>query len=161
MGAGRIGAATGSLPEPGLSAAGMGEERWRRQLRSGAGVVVPLCLAPFFVVWTFAPSLPVPLRVLAGLLAVVSVAAAVDAFGATIVVGSDGISVRRTLMRRSLTWDEVDGFAAERRGMSGKQLVIRAVPRNGRAFPVTDSALPAAEGQQLLVELGKELELHR
>lgn len=137
----------------------MGEERWRRSLRNPLGAF-PILLAPFFFVWA-AGSLPLPLRVVAAVLGVVSVAAAVDSFNAGIVVGSDGVKVKRTLVRRRVPWSALDGFAGERRGMTGRRIVIRAVPRNGRPFPISDHALDEDEATQLLGELGQELESRR
>ncbi len=138
----------------------MGEERWRRSLRNGNGVAVGL-LAPFFVMWAFGSSLPLPLRIAAGVCALVSVATAVDAWGAGVVVGSEGVLVRRALQRRRLAWNDLEGFAGERRGYRGDRIVIRAVRRQGRPMPITDQPLGQAQAEELLQDLGKELESHR
>ncbi len=138
----------------------MGEERWRRSLRNGNGVAVGL-LAPFFVMWAFGSSLPLPLRIAAGVCALVSVATAVDAWGAGVVVGSEGVLVRRALQRRRLAWNDLEGFAGERRGYRGDRIVIRAVRRQGRPMPITDQPLGEAQAEGLLQDLGKELESHR
>lgn len=138
----------------------MGEERWRRSLRSGWGVLIPGLLAPAFLFWS-TTSLPPALRLAAAVLGVVSLASAVDAWGSGVVVGSEGIRVRRALVRRRLRWEDVDGFAAERRGMRGDYLTVRAVPRQGRAFPVHDYVLPEEAAESLLRDLAAELEAHR
>ncbi len=88
-------------------------------------------------------------------------ASGVDAWGAGIVVGSEGVKVRRTLLRRRLAWDDIDGFAVERRGVSGRQMVIRAVLRNGRPLQVSDQPLPEPEAMSLVEDLSTELEAHR
>ena len=136
----------------------MGEERWRRGFRSLSGVGVPACLAPFFLLVSLG-SLPVPMRAMAGALCVVSLAAAVDAWGAGLVVGSDGIVVRRTFLRHRLAWADVDRFDAKRSGLS--RLSLRVVLRDGSQRPISDHALPAEEGQKLLEDLYEELEAHR
>ena len=118
------------------------------------------CLAPFFLLWAIG-SFPLPLRVLAGLMCLVCLASSVDAWGAGVVVGSEGVKIRRTLLRRRLAWDDIDGFAAERRGLSGRQIVIRAVPRHGRPVQISDQPLPEPEGVQLVEALSEELESHR
>ncbi|MDQ3570831.1 MAG: hypothetical protein M3396_09490 [Actinomycetota bacterium] len=138
----------------------MGEERWRRPLRAVRGATIAACLAPFFLLWAIG-SFPLPLRVLAGLMCLLCLASGVDAWGAGIVVGSEGVKVRRTLLRRRLAWDDIDGFAVERRGVSGRQMVIRAVLRNGRPLQVSDQPLPEPEAMSLVEDLSTELEAHR
>lgn len=138
----------------------MGEERWRRSLRNGNGAAVGL-LAPFFLIWALGSSLPLPLRIAAGVCALVSVVTAVDAWGAGVVVGSEGVLVRRALQRRRLAWDDLEGFAGERRGYRGDRIVVRAVRRQRRPMPITDQPLAEAQAQELLEDLGKELESHR
>ena len=138
----------------------MGEERWRRALRNGNGATVGF-LAPFFLIWAFGSSLPLPLRVTAGVFAVVSVATAVDAWRAEVVVGSEGVLVRRALQRRRLAWEDLEGFSGERRGYRGDRILIRAVRRQGRPVPITDQPLAEAQAQELLDDLGKELESQR
>ena len=138
----------------------MGEERWRRPLRSVRAATLAACLAPFFLLWAIG-SFPLPLRVLASLMCLLCLASGVDAWGALVVVGSEGVKVRRTLLRRRLAWDDIDGFAAERRGLSGRQIAIRAVRRNGRPVQISDEPLPEREGVQLVEDLSRELEAHR
>ncbi len=138
----------------------MGDERWRRSLRNGNGAAI-VALAPFFLIWAFRSPMPLPLRIAAAACALVSVATAVDAWGAGIVVGSEGVLVRRALQRRRLAWDDVEGFAGERRGYRGDRIVIRAVRRQGRPMPLSDQPLGEAQAEDLLEELGKELESHR
>ena len=138
----------------------MGEERWRRSLRNGNGAAIGL-LAPFFLVWAVRSSMPGPLRVLAGVCALVSLVTAVDAWGAGVVVGSDGVLVRRALQRRRLAWDELEGFAGERRGFRGDRILIRAVRRQRRPVPITDQPLAEDQAQDLLEDLAGELESHR
>jgi hypothetical protein len=138
----------------------MGEERWRRSLRNGNGAAVGL-LAPFFLIWAFASSFPLPLRVAAGVCALVSVATAVDAWRAGVVVGAEGVLVRRALQRRRLAWNDLEGFAGERRGYRGDRILIRAVRRERHPVPITDQPLAEAKAEELLVDLGKELESHR
>ncbi|MDQ3573529.1 MAG: hypothetical protein M3404_01175 [Actinomycetota bacterium] len=118
------------------------------------------CFAPFFLLWAIG-SLPLPLRVLAGLLCLVCLASCVDAWGAGVVVGSEGVKVRRTLLRRRMAWDDIDGYASERRGLSGRQIVIRAVPRRGRPFQISDQPLPEPEAVKLVEDLSAELESRR
>lgn len=138
----------------------MGEERWRRSLPNGNGAAIGL-LAPFFLIWAFASAFPLPLRVTAGVCAAVSVITAVDAWRASVVVGSDGVLVRRALQRRRLAWKDLEGFAGERRGYRGERILIRAVRRQGRPTPITDQPLAEAKALELLQDLGKELESHR
>ena len=138
----------------------MGEERWRRSLRNADGALIGL-LAPFFLIWALGSSMPGPLRVLAGVCAVVSLVTAVDAWGAGVVVGSEGVVVRRALQRRRLAWDELEGFAGERRGSRGDRILIRAVRRQRRPVPITDQPLAEDQAQDLLEDLGRELESHR
>ena len=138
----------------------MGEERWRRSLRNGNGAAVGL-LAPFFLIWAFASSFPPPLRITAGVCALMSVVTAVDAWRAGIVVGSEGVLVRRALQRRRLAWDDLEGFAGERRGYRGDRILIRAVRRERRPMPIADQPLAEAQADELLVDLGKELDAHR
>ncbi len=138
----------------------MGEERWRRSLRNGNGAAIGF-LAPFFLIWALGSSLPPPLRVAAGVCAVLSVATAVDTWRAGLIVGSDGILVRRALQRRRLAWNELEGFAGERRGYRGDRIVIRAIRRQGRPMPITDQPLTEAQAEELLQDLGNELDSHR
>ncbi len=138
----------------------MGEERWRRSLRNGNGAAVGL-LAPFFLIWAFASSFPLALRITAGVCALMSVVTAVDAWRAGIVVGSEGVLVRRALQRRRLAWDDLEGFAGERRGYRGDRILIRAVRRERRPMPIADQPLAEAQADELLVDLGKELDAHR
>jgi len=90
-----------------------------------------------------------------------SVVTAVDAWRAGIVVGSDGVLVRRALQRRRLAWDDLEGFAGERRGYRGDRILIRAVRRERRPMPIADQPLAEAQADELLVDLGKELDAHR
>ncbi len=136
----------------------MGEELWRHRLRSLSGVGVPACLAPFFLLVSLG-SLPVPLRLLSGALCVVSVAAAVDAWGAAVVVGSEGIVIRRVFLRHRLPWSHVDRFDAKPSGLT--RLSLKVVQRDGGRRPLGDQPLLAAEGRQLLDHLNHELEAHR
>ena len=138
----------------------MGDERWRRSLRSAAGIVVPACLAPFFLLMATG-SLPEVYRMGAALFALVSVVAAADAIRAGVVVGSEGVLVRRALLRRRLRWSEIERFEGERRGYAGNRIEVRAVLDDGRRRPVSDQALPEAEANQLLEDLSKELEGRR
>jgi len=138
----------------------MGEERWRRSLRNGNGAAVGL-LAPFFLIWAFGSSFPLALRIAAGVCALMSVVTAVDAWRAGIVVGSEGVLVRRALQRRRLAWDDLEGFAGERRGYRGDRILIRAVRRERRPMPIADQPLAEAQAEELLVDLGKELDAHR
>ena len=138
----------------------MGEERWRRSLRNGNGAAV-VVLAPFFLIWAFASSFPLPLRITAGVCALMSVVTAVDAWRAGIVVGSEGVLVRRALQRRRLAWDDLEGFAGERRGYRGDRIFIRAVRRERRPIPIADQPLAEAQADELLVDLAKALDAHR
>lgn len=138
----------------------MGEELWRRSLHNGNGAAIGL-LAPFFLIWAFASTFPLALRITAGVCAAVSVVTAVDAWRAGVVVGSDGMLVRRALQRRRLAWEDLDGFTGERRGYRGERILIRAVRRRGRPMPITDQPLAEAKAQELLEDLSKELESHR
>lgn len=122
---------------------------------------VPACLAPFFLLVSLG-SLPLALRVLAGALCLISVAAAVDAWGAAVVVGSEGVLVRRTFVRHRLPWAHVARFAAKPSGLHlVGRLAVKAVLRDGRRRAVSDQALVAAEGRQLLEQLTEALEAHR
>ncbi|HSH58100.1 MAG TPA: hypothetical protein VK988_00345, partial [Acidimicrobiales bacterium] len=69
--------------------------------------------------------------------------------------------VRRALQRRRLAWNELEGFAGERRGYRGDRIVIRAIRRQGRPMPITDQPLAEAQAEELLQDLGKELDSHR
>jgi len=138
----------------------MGEERWRRSLRNGNGAAV-VVLAPFFLIWAFASSFPLALRITAGVCALMSVVTAVDAWRAGIVVGSEGVLVRRALQRRRLAWDDLEGFAGERRGYRGDRIFIRAVRRERRPIPIADQPLAEAQADELLVDLAKALDAHR
>ncbi|MDP8975978.1 MAG: PH domain-containing protein [Actinomycetota bacterium] len=138
----------------------MGEERWRRSLRNVNGAAVGF-LAPFFLIWAFGSALPLPLRIAAGVCALLSVATAIDAWRAEVVVGSEGVLVRRALQRRRLAWSDLEGFTGERRGYRGDRILVRAVRRHGRPTPITDQPLAEAQGEELLQDLGKELESHR
>ncbi len=138
----------------------MGEERWRRSLPNGNGAAI-VVLAPFFLLWALGSSLPLALRIAAGVCAVVSVLTAVDAWRAGIVVGAEGVLVRRALQRRRLAWNDVEGFAAERRGYRGDRILIRAVRPKRRPMPITDQPLAEVQAQELLADLGRELESHR
>lgn len=91
----------------------------------------------------------------------VSVATAVDAWRAEVVVGSEGVLVRRALQRRRLAWEDLEGFSGERRGYRGDRILIRAVRRQGRPVPITDQPLAETQAQELLDDLGKELESQR
>ena len=138
----------------------MGEERWRRSLRSALGVITPALLAPLFFLMARG-SLPEVFRAGAALFGVVSVAAAVDATRAGIVVGSEGILVRRVLIRRRLRWSGIERFEGERRGLAGNRIEVRAVLAGGGHRPVADYAMPEAEANQLLEDLSEELEGQR
>ena len=104
-------------------------------------------------------SLPVPLRVAAAMLCLLSLASAYENWRAVLVVGSDGIWVRRVFSRLRLRWWEVAGFQAERSGL--RRLVVRAVLRDGRRRPLSDHGLDYAEGQRLLEDLAGLLESRR
>ena len=138
----------------------MGQERWRRSLRNGNGAAV-VVLAPFFLIWALGSSLPPTLRVIAGVCALLSVLTAVDAWRAGVVVGSEGVLVRRALQRRRLAWEDLERFAGERRGYRGDRILVRGVRRQGRPVPITDQPLAQAQAQELLEDLGRELESHR
>ena len=138
----------------------MGQEQWRRSLRNGNGAAVVL-LAPFFLIWAVGSSLPLALRVIAGVCSVLSVLTAVDAWRAGVVVGSEGVLVRRALQRRRLAWEDLERFDGERRGYRGDRILVRGVRSQGRPVPITDQPLAEAQGQELLEALGKELESHR
>ena len=138
----------------------MGQERWRRSLRNGNGAAVVL-LAPFFLIWALGSSLPLPLRVIAGVCALLSVLTAVDAWRAGVVVGSEGVLVRRALQRRRLAWEDLERFVGERRGYRGDRILVRGVRRQGRPVPISDQPLAEARAQELLDDLGRELESHR
>lgn len=136
----------------------MGEELWRHRLRSLSGVGVPACLAPFFLVIALG-SLPPPLRLLAAALCGVSAAAAVDAWGAGVVVGSDGVLIRRVFLRHRLPWSHVERFDARPSGLT--RLSLTVVLRDGRRRRISDQALLADEGGHLIDRLGQELDAHR
>ncbi len=136
----------------------MGEELWRHRLRSLSGVGVPACLAPFFLLVSLG-SLPVLLRLVAGGLCVLSVAAALDAWGAGVVVGSEGILIRRVFLRHRLPWSHVDRFDANPSGLT--RLSLKVVQRDGRRRRLGDQPLLAAEGRELVDHLNQELEAHR
>ncbi len=97
----------------------------------------------------------------AALFALASVAAAVDAARAGIVVGTGGVLVRRALLRRRLPWSDIESFEGERRGYAGNRIEVRAVLVDGRRRPVSDHALPEAEANRLLEDLSEEHEAHR
>ena len=138
---------------------GVGEERWRRSLRPVRAVATAWCLAPLFLLAS--SSLTLGLRLVAGLFAVVSVASALDAWKAGIVVGSEGIWVRRTMLRHELPWSEIEGFEARPKGLAGERLQVQAVLGRGRPRPLSDEPLPLADGRRLLEDLSRELEASR
>jgi hypothetical protein len=135
----------------------MGDELWRRSLRTtvGPSVMAWLALVGVYVAvrsqWTWTRS--------ASLAAVALFAfAAIEAWRAELVVGTEGIAVRRTFTRFVLPWASISDFAAIARG---RRAGVEVVLTTGETRSLLDWPVDAQRGMALVVELKSELTRHR
>lgn len=101
-------------------------------------------------------SLPGPVRVVAGAFALACLAAALEAWRAAVIVGTEGIRVRGVFRRQQLGWDEITGFfvsSSPRRG----RLAPRVALRGDRSVRLGDYDLPEASARKVVEALGSEL----
>jgi hypothetical protein len=83
---------------------------------------------------------------------------AVEAWRAEVVVGTDGIAVRRTYARLRLPWAAIVDFAATARG---RRAGIEVILKDGGSRSLLDWAIDAPKALSLIAELKSELERHR
>jgi hypothetical protein len=82
----------------------------------------------------------------------------VEAWQAEIVVGSEGIAIRRTFSRLRLPWSMIRDFPAVPRG---RRAVIEVVLATGEHRPIVDWALGPDRALSLAAELKAELARHQ
>jgi hypothetical protein len=102
-------------------------------------------------------SLPHLVRLGSGLLGLVMLAAAVDAWLARVVVGTDGIRVRAVFSRKRIFWDEVARFYPARSPRPG-HLAPRVALRDGTSMRLSDYDLPSRVTDALIRDLSEEYE---
>ncbi len=133
----------------------MGGERWRRSLRAPWGVVTFAALAVCLGMQLFG-SLPAPARYLAGLLAMACAAAAVEAWRAVVIVGTDGIRARGVFRRQEFRWGDMAGFFVAPSPRKGR-LTPRIALHEDRSVRLGDYDLPEAAARKVVEALVAEL----
>lgn len=133
----------------------MGNERWRRSLRSPSAVVTFVALAASIGIQIFG-SLPPAVRVTAAALALACVASAVEAWRAAVIVGTDGIRSRGVFRRQHLRWEDITGFFVSSSPRKGR-LTPRVALRGDRSVRLGDYDLPAASARKVVEALLAEL----
>jgi hypothetical protein len=83
---------------------------------------------------------------------------AVEAWRAEIVVGTEGIAVRRTFIRAKWPWPVIVDFAPTLRG---RRAAIEVLLTSGDSRPILDWTLEADRALALVLELKTELDRHR
>lgn len=132
----------------------MGNERWRRSLRSPSAVLTFVALAASIGIQVFG-SLPGPVRALAGALALGCLAAAFEAWRAAVLVGTEGIRARGVFRRQELAWDDITGFfvaSSPRRG----RLAPRVALPGDRSVRLGDYDLPEPSARKVVELLASE-----
>lgn len=140
-----------------MGGAGLGKELWRRSIRTPLGPSVMGWLA---VVGTYLAVRTQWAWTRGALIAGVLVFAlgAVEAWRAEIVVGTEGIAVRRTFIRARWTWPVIVDFVPTLRG---RRAAIEVLLTSGDSRPILDWTLDADRAAALVLELKTELDRHR
>jgi hypothetical protein len=134
----------------------LGKELWRRSTRTALGPSVMAWLGVVGIYlavrtqWAWARG-----AVVAGVL--LFAVGAVESWRAEIVVGTEGIAIRRTFTRVKMPWPVIADFVATARG---RRAAIEAVMASGETRPLHDWTLDADRGLTLIMELKAELARH-
>ena len=131
----------------------MGEELWRRSTRSAVGPALMAWLAlvgGYLAVrshWTWTRSALAAAVLLFGV-------GALEAWRAEIIVGTDGIAVKRTYARLRVPWANITDFAAT---TNGRRCGVAVVLAGGESRSLVDWAIEAERAASLVNELKAEL----
>jgi hypothetical protein len=135
----------------------LGEELWRRSTRTALGPSVMIWLSvvgTYLAVrtqWTWTRG-----ALIAGVL--LFLVGAVEAWRAEVIVGTEGVAVRRTFTRVKWPWPVIADFVPTLRG---RRAAVEVVLTNGETRPILDWTLDADRGLALVLELQTELKRHR
>lgn len=133
----------------------MGDRDSHHSLRAPWSVTAFTALAASLGLQLFG-SLPTLVRGLCGVLALLCLAAAVEAWGAALVTGEDGVRVRGVFSRQQLAWDQIAGFFVGPSRRPGR-LTPRAQLADGASRRLGDYDLPEEAARRLVAELNAEL----
>jgi hypothetical protein len=134
----------------------MGERLWSRSTRTTLGPLVMAWLALIGGYFAFRSQYAWTRSALVAI-ALLFAAGAVDAWRAEVVVGTEGIAVRRTYSRMRLPWAAIADFAATPRGGRGGVEVRLA---GGGSRSLLDWPIDSSKALDLVVELKGELDRH-
>lgn len=133
----------------------MGDRDSHHSLRAPWGVTAFAALSASLGIQLFG-SLPTLARGLAGILGLICLAAAMEAWRAALVTGEAGIQVRGVFSRQRIGWDQIAGFFVKPSRRPGR-LTPRAELADGSSQRLGDYDLPDDVARRLVGELADEL----